>query len=171
MEKEYLNSVALSLLSGDRDKTFTVLYEIVHSVIGLRSKISNALMALGLYKAKFHSKNMEKYTADALELCTKSLEALNKIETSICNYVSPIFLNILTKKRREPIDKGKLEKYISGFKLALEVFSKIKEGRTVDERDINNVKDFLICLDKDIESTFREEEKLYYGYLRLVPAI
>lgn len=114
---------------------------------------------------------MEKYIADALELCKESLEALKKIEVSIGNYVGPIFLNILTNKgKEESIDKLKLEKYKSGFEVALDVFCKIKDGRTVDEKYINTVKEFLINLDKDIESTFKEEEKLYYGYLRLVPA-
>ena len=151
------------------EKTFGELFEEVHNRIQLRSKISNALMAIGLYKVKSKSQNMEKYLRDGYELGKNSLDALNSLkDRSVAlrsGYVSKVFLDILTDKSNVIVPE-KYENYKRAFENVYKLFDELMSTKELNIDESQAVKSFLIAFDKEIESTYEKEEGIYFGYFR-----
>ncbi len=145
------------------------LFEDFHRMMGLRNKISNALMAIALSEVNSGSKNLSKYISDGLSISEECVSTLRDIAESDSgyqyrDYTSKVLLEILTNRlsQKEP-DKNKLETYKKGFLAAQEVFETIQERGKPDQEKVRMAEQVMAEIDKEIESTYASEESLHRG--------
>lgn len=143
-------------------------FEDFHRRIGLRNKISNALMAIALFEVKSKSKNLRKYIADGLSIskeCVSILDGIAQTPSSFQyrDYTSKVLSDILTNRQMQAPDKSKLEIYKERFLAAQEVFETIQERGEPNPNMVNMAEQVMKEIDKEIESTYASEESLYRG--------
>ena len=160
-------SLASSLISRERERTFAELYDEIHDVINLRVKISNSIMAVALQEVSASSKNQNVYLSDALSLCTTAINALKNIEESKKEYniMSKLFKDIFESRKKGECDLDQ-KKYNTQFRQALNLFKQIEDKEPANKDLLKQTKEFLLGLDKDVEQTYQKEEAMYFGYLR-----
>ena len=153
---------------SERQTNPAELFEDFHRRMGLRNKISNALMAVALFEAKSGSRNLTKYITDGLSISGDCVTILDDIAQSHSNYqyrdyTSKVLLDILTDRLSQNPAKDKLETYKKGFAAAREVFEAMQMRRELDEDKVRMVEQVVKEVDKEIESTYASEENLYRG--------
>lgn len=143
-------------------------FEDFHRRMGLRNKISNALMAIALFEARSGSKNLTKYISDGLSISEECVSILDNIAKSYSSfqyrdYTSKVLLDILTNRLSQAPDKSKVETYKKGFSAAQKVFEAIQDRREPDREMVKTAEQVMGQIDKEIESTYASEESLYRG--------
>ena len=144
------------------------LFEDFHSRMGIRNKISNALVAISLYETKSESRNLARYVADGLSISEECVSILDDIIQNYSGYryrgyTSKVLLDILTDRLLQDPDKGKLETYKKGFLAAKEIFEAMRVSGELDREKGRMVEQVMKEVDKEIESTYASEENLYRG--------
>lgn len=152
----------------ENELTATERFEDFHQRIGLRNKISNALMAIALFEANSRSSNLLRYISDGRDTaqeCLSSLKEIEKDETALQHryYCSKVLLDILTMQASQDLDRAKLKEYVSGFNAALEAFDKMKNHEEVDEVALQKAAETMKQIDKEMQSLYAKEESLYRG--------
>lgn len=145
------------------------LFEDSHRRLGLRNRISNALMAIALFAVKSKSPNLSKYIVDGLNLSKECLSVLDEVAQTgstyqYRDYISKVLLDILTSRlmMQEP-SQSKLQKYRKGFSTAQEVFEGIQQKKDPDPEKVREAKEVIKEIDREIESIYGSEESLYRG--------
>lgn len=153
---------------SEKEMTPAELFEDFHRMMGLRNKISNALMAIGLSEAKSTSENLSKYIRDGLSISEECVSILDEIAQNYSSYqyrdyTSKVLMDILTNRPSQELDKSKLEIYKKGFSAAQKVFQSMQEKREPDQGMVLMADQVMQEIDKEIESTYASEENLYRG--------
>ncbi len=153
---------------SEKEMTPAELFEDFHKRIGLRNKISNALVAISLYEAKSQSKNFTRYVTDSLSFSEECVSILDDITQNYSSYryrgyTSKVLLDILTDRLLQDPDKRKLETYKEGFLAAQEIFKAMQVEGELDREKVRKVEQVVKEVDKEIESTYASEENLYRG--------
>ena len=158
-------------MSSLEEVGYAELYEDMHNRMELRSRISNALMAIALYEANSKTENMQKYIDDGLNLSKDLIDALAQItkgETeNTGKYITKVFIDLLFRETSASLlDKEKLEMYKKNSEITFQTLGKIDNREVLHDDEILVAKKFLMDLDKEIEMTYEKEENLYFGYFR-----
>jgi len=153
---------------SERQTNPAELFEDFHRRMGLRNKISNALMAIALFEAKAGSRNLAKYIADGLSISGDCISILDEIARSDLSYqyrgyTSKVLVDILTNRQKQHPDRRKLQAYREGFLAAQDVFESMQEKREPDRAMVKIADKVMQEIDKEIESTYTSEENLYRG--------
>ena len=153
---------------SERQTNAAELFEDFHRRMGLRNKISNALMAIALFEAKSESRNLTKYIADGLSIsgvCVSILDdiAQNSSSYQYRDYTSKVLLDILTNRQKQDPDRKKLGAYKKGFSAALKVFESMQQERVPDQQAVKMADHVMQEIDKEIEAAYVSEENLYRG--------
>ena len=143
-------------------------FENFHKRMGLRNKLSNALMAIALFQAKASSENLSSYTDDGLNISEECISILRDIEQNNSiyeyrNYTSKVLLDILTNQLSQEPNKSKLEMYRKGFSVAREVFDMILQNSQPNKEMLREAEQTIKEIDKEIESVYATEESAYHG--------
>jgi len=156
---------------SEREMTPAERFEEFHRRIGVRNRLSNALMAISLYEAESKSKNLSKYITDGLSIAEECVSILDSIaqnyfsnQYQYSNYTSKLLLDILTDRLKGDPDKTKLERYKKGFLAAQRIFETIQQQGKLDEEMAREAEQTIVEVDKEIESTYVTEESLYHGF-------
>lgn len=153
---------------SEKEMTPAELFEDFHSRMGLRNKISNALVAISLYEAKSKSENLPRYVNDGLSISEECVSILENIAEKYSSYqyssyTSKVLLDILTNRLLQDPDKSKLETYKKGFAAAQKAFEAIQRKSQPDKQAVREAEQVMKEVDKEIESTYASEENLYRG--------
>ena len=155
------------------DFTFADLYEDVHNRINLRNIISNILMAICLYEAKSESQNLSKYIEEGITLSRSSIKDLNNLiikhEIKNHNYVIRVIKDIMSNKGKDSYSEEEYEKYKANFEMINKLLNNIINKKEVIKKEADEIKNFLLTFDKEIEITYEKEDSLYFGYFRRIP--
>ncbi|MDI6815175.1 MAG: hypothetical protein QMC90_03765 [Dehalococcoidales bacterium] len=155
---------------SEREMTPAERFEEFLRRIGLRNRLSNALMAICLYEVGSKSKNLTKYVTDGLGISKECFSTLEEIAQNYLtsyqysNYTSKLLLDILTSGLKGDPDKTKLERYKKGFLAAQRVLETIQQEGKPDEEMVREAEQTIAEVDKEIESTYATEEGLYHGF-------
>lgn len=154
---------------SEREMAPIELFEEFHKRMGLRNRLSNALMAISLFEVGSKSKNLSKYINDGLSIAGECVSILEDIAQSYSsyqysNYTSKLLLDILTNRLMQDPDRSKLETYKNGFSAAQKVFETIQGEGQPDEEMVREAEQVMKEIDKEIESIYASEENLYHGF-------
>ncbi len=153
---------------SEKEMTSAELFEDFHERMGLRNKISNALVAISLYKANSSSKNLSRYIEDGLgiaEECVNILDALSEGSASLKyrSYLSKVIIDLLTERLLQSTDNEKLKKYQQKFKYVKDVFKTMKMSQFLSEEKARFAEQAMKDIDAEIELAYAGEENLYRG--------
>jgi len=151
------------------EMTSAELFEDFHRRMGLRNRISNAMMAIALQEVGSTSPNLPKYSVDGLKLCQEFLKGLRFIKKHLPDfywqdYPTKVLSDILTNRQRNQPDMAELKELEQKIESALRVFEAISRGEFNKEQTLE-AKEMLMELDREIEAIYVVEEQLYrYRY-------
>jgi len=153
---------------SEKEMTPAESFEDFHRRMGIRNKISNALMAIALFQVKSKSDNLSKYVVDGLSISKDCVSILSDIAQNYSgfqyrDYTAKVIVDILTNRLSKNPDRRKLEKYKKGFSSAQKVFEMIQARTQPDEGMVGEAEQVMKNISQEIESIYASEESLYRG--------
>jgi len=153
---------------SENEMTPAELFEDFHQRMGLRNKISNALVAISLFRAKSPSKNLPRYIEDGLDIAEECVQVLGEISEKDSDYryrsyVSKVIVDLLTDRLLRNPDEVKLKELRQKFNSVKDVFETMQSGGSLTGEKVHLAEQTIKDIDTEIESAYAGEENLYRG--------